>query len=62
MAVCHTVVPELEAGQSTPGYNAESPDEAALTHAAREVGFEFRAREADHIIVRRHAAPPAAPR
>lgn len=56
MAVCHTVVPESEPGSPDLIYQAESPDEAALTKAAKDAGFEFRVREADHIVVRRHAA------
>ena len=56
MAVCHTVVPETEPGSATITYQAESPDEAALTKAAKDAGFEFVVREADHIVVRRHGA------
>jgi magnesium-transporting ATPase (P-type) len=53
MAVCHTVVPEADPNGGPPVYQAESPDEGALTKAARDVGFEFVARHADHIIVNR---------
>ena len=65
MAVCHTVVPEYEddsggaAGTAPATYQAESPDEGALAKAARDVGFEFRARHADHILVRRHGGGAA---
>lgn len=53
MSVCHTVVPEDEEGRDLPVYQAESPDEAALTYAARHVGFSFAVRQADHIVVTR---------
>lgn len=55
MAVCHTVVPEVnEDDPSGPAiYQAESPDEAALTKAARDAGFEFISRAADSIVMAR---------
>lgn len=55
MAVCHTVVPEGDdkTPNGPPIYQAESPDEAALTKAARDVGFEFLGRQSDYITVRR---------
>jgi magnesium-transporting ATPase (P-type) len=55
MAVCHTVVPETDEKNPTgPAiYQAESPDEGALTKAARDIGFEFFQRHADHILFRR---------
>jgi hypothetical protein len=55
MAVCHTVVPETnDADPTGPAiYQAESPDEGALTKAARDLGFEFVQRTADGIVVRR---------
>jgi len=53
MAVCHTVVPETDENGGPPIYQAESPDEAALTYAARDVGIAFFGRQADHIVVRR---------
>jgi magnesium-transporting ATPase (P-type) len=58
MGVCHTVVPERDEANpnAPPTYQAESPDEGALTKAARDIGFEFLRREADHIIMRRLGA------
>ena len=53
MAVCHTVVPEVVKVGQPPVYQAESPDEGALSKAAREVGFEFVSRAANSIVVRR---------
>lgn len=59
MAVCHTVVPEedpnAEAGAPAI-YQAESPDEAALAQASRDMGFEFLLRNADSIVMRRNFA------
>lgn len=50
LALCHTVIPELdEAG--TMEYKAQSPDEAALVATARDIGFTFVAREQDHVVV-----------
>jgi magnesium-transporting ATPase (P-type) len=55
MAVCHTVVPETDEKNPTGPciYQAESPDEAALTKAARDAGFEFITRNADSVIMAR---------
>ena len=53
MAVCHTVVPETDPDGGPPIYQSESPDEGALTKAARDVGFEFITRHVDHIVVQR---------
>ena len=54
MAVCHTVVPERETGSGKLLYQAESPDEASLVQAARDVGYEFSERRSDSItMVRR---------
>jgi phospholipid-translocating P-type ATPase (flippase) len=44
LSVAHTVVPEGDPGKLTPDkvkYQAESPDEGALVHAARVLGFCF---------------------
>ncbi|KAK4376517.1 hypothetical protein RND71_002813 [Anisodus tanguticus] len=41
LAVCHTVIPEVDESTGKVSYEAESPDEAAFVIAAREVGFEF---------------------
>ncbi|GAB4840230.1 Putative phospholipid-transporting ATPase 9 [Ancistrocladus abbreviatus] len=41
LAVCHTVIPEVDEATGKISYEAESPDEAAFVIAAREIGFEF---------------------
>ncbi|GAA0151878.1 primary active transporter [Lithospermum erythrorhizon] len=41
LAVCHTVIPDVDEDTGKVSYEAESPDEAAFVVAAREVGFEF---------------------
>lgn len=41
LAICHTVIPDVNEGSGEVSYEAESPDEAAFVIAAREFGFEF---------------------
>ncbi|XP_016572637.2 putative phospholipid-transporting ATPase 9 isoform X1 [Capsicum annuum] len=41
LAVCHTVIPEVDEGTGKISYEAESPDEAAFVVAAKEIGFEL---------------------
>ncbi|GAB2280128.1 Putative phospholipid-transporting ATPase 9 [Dionaea muscipula] len=41
LAICHTVIPEVDEETGKISYEAESPDEAAFVIAARELGFEF---------------------
>lgn len=44
LAICHSVIPDRPDAQMRPyflEYKAESPDEAALVAAARDVGFPF---------------------
>ncbi|KAI6214393.1 Phospholipid-transporting ATPase [Aphelenchoides besseyi] len=43
LAICHTVMPERKTGTLLE-YQAQSPDEAALTAAARNFGFVFKSR------------------
>ncbi|KYQ90192.1 P-type ATPase [Tieghemostelium lacteum] len=50
LAVCHTVVSEVEG--STVTYQASSPDEYALVHAAKHFGFEFLSRTNKSITIR----------
>ncbi|CAG8435412.1 9133_t:CDS:10 [Ambispora gerdemannii] len=49
LAVCHTVLvsstPEGEV------YKAQSPDEAALVRAAKDIGYAFRSRESNIIVI-----------
>ncbi|KAI0354121.1 phospholipid-transporting ATPase 1 [Trametes cingulata] len=56
LAICHSVLSERPDANREPyrlEYKAESPDEAALVAAARDVGFPFvhRAKDAIHIEV-----------
>jgi magnesium-transporting ATPase (P-type) len=48
LAVCHTIIVELKDGDIQ--YNASSPDELALTNAARFFGIEFSERNSENII------------
>ncbi|CAI9761835.1 unnamed protein product [Fraxinus pennsylvanica] len=41
LAICHTVIPDIDEDTGMVLYEAESPDEAAFVIAARELGFEF---------------------
>ncbi|KAJ4874592.1 putative phospholipid-transporting ATPase 9 [Raphanus sativus] len=52
LAVCHTVIPEVDEETEKISYEAESPDEAAFVIAARELGFEFYNRTQTTISVR----------
>lgn len=54
MAICHTIIVNEEDGILT--YNASSPDELALTNAARHFGviFESRDEDANIIIFNKH--------
>lgn len=49
MALCHTVMPDRKSGQLE--YQAQSPDEAALTSAARNFGYVFKSRTAHTITL-----------
>jgi phospholipid-translocating ATPase len=50
LALCHTVMPERKAGSQLE-YQAQSPDEAALTSAARNFGFVFKSRTPQSITI-----------
>jgi magnesium-transporting ATPase (P-type) len=45
LAICHTIIPERKNGLLQ--YNASSPDELALTNAARHFGIVFKDRDDD---------------
>ncbi|CAH9124190.1 unnamed protein product [Cuscuta epithymum] len=51
LAVCHTVIPEVDESSGKVSYEAESPDEAAFVIAAREIGFEFNKRTQTSVSV-----------
>lgn len=50
LSICHTVMPERKAGNQL-DYQAQSPDEAALTSAARNFGFVFKSRTPQSITI-----------
>ncbi|XP_068636402.1 probable phospholipid-transporting ATPase 8 isoform X2 [Aristolochia californica] len=41
LALCHTVIPDVDEESNYISYEAESPDEAAFVIAAKMLGFEF---------------------
>ena len=43
LAICHTIIPEIK--NDVLNYNASSPDELALTNAARHFGIVFKDRD-----------------
>jgi phospholipid-translocating ATPase len=49
LAICHTVLVSTTDGEQQ--YKAQSPDEAALVQAAKDMGYTFRSRESDNIII-----------
>lgn len=54
LAICHSVLAEKPDPQNQPyhlEYKAESPDEAALVAAARDVGFPFIGKGKDHLDI-----------
>lgn len=50
LAICHTVMPERKK-DALLVYQAQSPDESALTAAARNFGFVFKSRTPASITV-----------
>ncbi|KAI9508448.1 phospholipid-translocating P-type ATPase [Russula earlei] len=52
LALCHTVLVGTDRRTGLLDYKAQSPDEAALVQAAADVGFEFRGRDRDVLILR----------
>lgn len=52
LALCHTII--VEKKNDTIYYNASSPDELALTNAARHFGIIFEDRDEDNNMVIRH--------
>lgn len=51
LAVCHTVVPEIDHKTGNIHYLASSPDEAAIVQAARSLGFVFTTRTPDTVEI-----------
>ena len=57
LALCHTVLAGVNPRTGLLDYKAQSPDEAALVQAAADVGFEFRGRDRDVLLLRTPFAP-----
>jgi phospholipid-translocating ATPase len=57
LALCHTVLAGINPRSGLLEYKAQSPDEAALVQAAADVGFEFRGRDRDVLILRTPFSP-----
>lgn len=49
LAICHTII--IEEKEGVIFYNASSPDELALTNAARHFGVFFKGRDDDSNIL-----------
>lgn len=47
--MCHTIIVDMKDGQIT--YNASSPDELALTNAARHFGITFKDRDENNNMI-----------
>uniref|UniRef100_A0A0N5C5R6 Phospholipid-transporting ATPase n=1 Tax=Strongyloides papillosus TaxID=174720 RepID=A0A0N5C5R6_STREA len=50
LSICHTVMPERKPGNKLE-YQAQSPDEAALTSAARNFGYVFKSRTPQSVTI-----------
>ncbi|KAF5369202.1 hypothetical protein D9615_009962 [Tricholomella constricta] len=51
LALCHTVLTGIDPETGALEYKAQSPDEAALVQAAADVGFVFRGRDVDVLML-----------
>lgn len=51
LALCHTVLTAVDPETGALEYKAQSPDEAALVQAAADVGFVFRGRDSDVMML-----------
>ncbi len=51
LALCHTVLASVDAATGALEYKAQSPDEAALVQAAADVGFVFRGRDHETLLL-----------
>ena len=59
MALCHTVIPEVKSDGSI-GYQATSPDEAALVAAAEDMGYILIDRRGQSVTIKRQSIDPGA--
>ncbi|KAF7337884.1 Phospholipid-transporting ATPase [Mycena venus] len=57
LALCHTVLVATDADGNITSYKAQSPDEAALVQAAADVGYVFRGREREIMLLQTPFAP-----
>ncbi|KAF9469392.1 hypothetical protein BDZ94DRAFT_1244343 [Collybia nuda] len=51
LALCHTVLTAVDPETGALEYKAQSPDEAALVQAAADVGFVFRGRDSEVLML-----------
>ncbi|KAK2466652.1 hypothetical protein APHAL10511_000910 [Amanita phalloides] len=51
LALCHTVLASVDPETGALEYKAQSPDEAALVQAAADVGFVFRGRDRETMLL-----------
>ena len=51
LALCHTVLTSVDPESGAIEYKAQSPDEAALVQAAADVGFVFRGRDKEILML-----------
>lgn len=51
LALCHTVLTAVDPETGVIEYKAQSPDEAALVQAAADVGFVFRGRDRETLML-----------
>lgn len=51
LGLCHTVLASIDSETGEPQYKAQSPDEAALVGAAKDVGYVFRGKEPGNVLV-----------
>ncbi|KAJ6531132.1 hypothetical protein B0H19DRAFT_1190540 [Mycena capillaripes] len=58
LALCHTVLVATDAEGNVTGYKAQSPDEAALVQAAADVGYVFRRREREILLLQTPFSAP----
>lgn len=51
MALCHTVIPDINSDSGEMTYHAASPDERALVEGANQLGFIFETRTSEYVII-----------
>jgi phospholipid-translocating ATPase len=53
IALCHTVIPQVDQENGEINYQAASPDEYALVNAAKEMGYVVIERSVRHVILKK---------